>query len=118
MKGKYEMKLKEVIPFVDLTNTFVYVPNKLIEQMPALDKLINKSDNYYSREFNYRTKKFDTIVMSLSGKARIPFDYEPFELFKWVSSKKDLFECEIKSIESTIIDWDQNILKIVLEDKL
>lgn len=50
------MKLKEVIPFVDLTNTFVYVPNKLIEQMPALDKLINKSGEYYSKAYNPHTK--------------------------------------------------------------
>lgn len=56
MKGKYEMKLKEVIPFVDLTNTFVYVLNKLIEQMPALDKLVNQSGDYYSRAYNCHTK--------------------------------------------------------------
>lgn len=57
-------------------------------------------------------------MMSLSGKTQIPLGNEPFELFKLVSSKKDLFECEIKSIESTIIDWDYNLLKIVLKDKL
>lgn len=116
MKGKYEMKLKEVIPFVDLTNTFVYVPDKLIKQMPAFDKLVNAPGTYYERTYNQHTRKWDYVVMSLSGKARIPFDSEPFELFKWVSSKKDLFECEIKSIESTIIDWDYNLLKIVLKE--
>lgn len=117
-KEKYEMKLKEVIPFVDLTNTFVYVPDKLIKQMPALDKLVNAPGTYYERTYNQHTRKWDYVVMSLSGKARTPFDSEPFKLFKWVSSKKDLFDCEIKLVESTIIDWDQDILKIVLKDKL
>ena len=51
------MKLKEVIPFVDLTNTFVYVPNKLIEQMPKLNKLVNNSGEYYSKAYNPHTKK-------------------------------------------------------------
>lgn len=112
------MKLKEVIPFVDLKYTFVYVPNTLIEQMPKLNKLVNQSGDYYSRAYNCHTKKRDLVMMSLSGKTQIPLGNEPFELFKWVSSKKDLFECEIKSIESTIIDWDYNLLKIVLKDKL
>lgn len=110
------MKLKEVIPFVDLTNTFVYVPNTLIEQMPKLNKLVNNSGEYYSKAYNPHTKKRDLVMMSLSGKARIPLGNEPLELFKWVSSKKDLFECEIKSIESTIIDWEYNILKIVVKE--
>ena len=66
------MKLKEVIPFVDLTNTFVYVPNKLIEQMPKLNKLVNNSGEYYSKAYNPHTKKRDLVIMSLSGKALIP----------------------------------------------
>lgn len=118
MKGKYEMKLKEVIPFVDLTNTFVYVPNKLIEQMPALDKLVNQSGDYYSRAYNCHTKKRDLVMMSLSGKAEEFLGEYPFELFKWVSRKKDLFELEIDSINSVIIDYDTAVLKIVLKDKL
>ena len=118
MKGKYEMKLKEAIPFVDLTNTFVYVPNKLIEQMPALDKLVNNSGDYYSRAYNVHTKKRDLVMMSLSGKAEKFIGEYPFELFKYVSSKKDLFELEIDSINSVIIDYDTAVLKIVLKDKL
>ena len=116
MKGKYEMKLKEVIPFVDLTNTFVYVPNKLIEQMPALDKLVNNSGDYYSRAYNCHTKKRDLVMMSLSGKAEEFLGEYPFELFKWVSRKKDLFELEIDSINSVIIDYDTAVLKIVLNE--
>lgn len=118
MKGKYEMKLKEVIPFVDLKQTFVYVPNTLIEQMPKLNKLVNNSGEYYSKAYNPHTKKRDLVMMSLSEKVR-GLDYDtPFEIFKYVSSKKDLFELEIQSIESTIINWDYNLLKIVLKDKL
>lgn len=112
------MKLKEVIPFVDLKNTFVYVPNTLIEQMPKLNKLVNHSGEYYSKAYNPHTKKRDLVMMSLSGKAESFLGEYPFELFKWVSRKKDLLELEIQSIESTIINWDQNILKIVLKDKL
>lgn len=115
MKGKYEMKLKEVIPFVDLTNTFVYVPDKLIKQMPALDKLVNHSGDYYSRAYNPHTKKRDLVMMSLSGKAESFLGEYPFELFKWVSRKKDLFELEIDSINSVIIDYDTAVLKIVLK---
>lgn len=50
------MKLKEVIPFVDLKQTFVYVPNTLIEQMPKLNKLVNNSGEYYSKAYNPHTK--------------------------------------------------------------
>lgn len=116
MKGKYEMKLKEVIPFVDLKQTFVYVPNTLIEQMPKLNKLVNNSGEYYSKAYNPHTKKRDLVMISLSGKAESFLGEYPFELFKYVSSKKELFECEIESIESTIIDWDRDILKIVLKE--
>lgn len=116
MKGKYEMKLKEVIPFVDLKQTFVYVPNKLIEQMPKLNKLVNNSGEYYSKAYNPHTKKRDLVMMSLSGKAESFLGEYPFELFKWVSSKKDLFELEIQSIESTIINYDIDILMIVLKE--
>lgn len=110
------MKLKEVIPFVDLTNTFLYVPDKLIKQMPALDKLVNHSGDYYSRAYNCHTKKRDLVMMSLSGKAKSFLGENPFELFKWVSRKKDLFECEIDSINSVIIDYDTAVLKIVLKE--
>lgn len=110
------MKLKEVIPFVDLKYTFVYVPNKLIEQMPALDKLINKSGEYYSKAYNRYTKKRDLVMMSLSGKAYSSLYDNPFELFKYVSRKKDLFELEIQTIDSTIIDYDQDIVRIVLKE--
>lgn len=115
MKGKYEMKLKEVIPFVNLKNTFLYVPNTLIEQMPALDKLVNNSGEYYSKAYNPHTKKRDLVMMSLSGKAESFLGEYPFELFKWVSCKKDLFELEIQSINSTIINYDTAVLKIVLK---
>lgn len=110
------MKLKEVIPFVDLEQTFVYVPNKLIEQMPALDKLVNNSGDYYSRAYNVHTKKRDLVMMSLSGKAYSSIYHSPFELFKYVSSKKDLFELEIQTIDSTIVDYDQDIVRIVLKE--
>lgn len=110
------MKLKEVIPFVDLKQTFVYVPNKLIEQMPALDKLVNNSGDYYSRAYNVYTKKRDLVMMSLSGKAYSSIYHSPFELFKYVSSKKDLFELEIQTIDSTIVDYDQDIVRIVLKE--
>ena len=110
------MKLKEVIPFVDLKQTFVYVPNKLIEQMPALDKLVNNSGDYYSRAYNVHTKKRDFVMMSLSGKAYSSIYHSPFELFKYVSSKKDLFELEIQTIDSTIVDYDQDIVRIVLKE--
>lgn len=112
------MKLKEVIPFVDLKQTFVYVPNKLIEQMPKLNKLVNNSGEYYSKAYNPHTKKRDLVMMSLSGKAESFLGEYPFELFKWVSRKKDLFELEIQTIDSVIIDYDTAVLKIVLKDKL
>lgn len=111
------MKLKEVIPFVDLKQTIVYVPDSLIEQMPSLNKLVNNSGEYYSRAYNYRTKKLDFVIMSLSEKTRISHYETPFKIFKYVSSKKDLFEFEIQSIESTIINYDTNMLRIVLRDK-
>lgn len=116
MKGKYEMKLKEVIPFVDLKNTFLYVPNTLIEQMPKLNKLVNNSGEYYSKAYNPHTKKRDLVMMSLSGKAESFLGEYPFELFKWVSLKKDLFELEIQSINSTIINYDQDIVMLVLKE--
>ena len=110
------MKLKEVIPFVDLKYTFVYVPNTLIEQMPKLNELVNRSGVYYSKAYNRYTKKVDLVMMSLSGKAyNSLYDY-PFELFKYVSRKKDLFELEIQSIDSTIVDYDQDIVRIVLKE--
>lgn len=112
------MKLKEVIPFVDLKQTFVYVPNKLIEQMPKLNKLVNNSGEYYSKAYNPHTKKRDLVMMSLSGKAESFLGEYPFELFKRVSRKKDLFELEIQTIDSVIIDYDTAVLKIVLKDKL
>lgn len=55
-------------------------------------------------------------MMSLSGKAESFLGEYPFELFKYVSSKKDLFELEIQSIESTIINYDIDILMIVLKE--
>ena len=109
------MKLKEVIPFVDLKYTFVYVPNTLIEQMPKLNKLVNRSGVYYSKAYNRYTKKVDLVMMSLSGKAYSSLYDSPFELFKYVSSKKDLFELEIQTIDSTIVDYDQDIVRIVLK---
>ena len=112
------MKLKEVIPFVNLKYTFVYVPDKLIEQMPRLNKLINHSGAYYSKAYNRYTKKVDLVMMNLSGKAYNSLYDNPFELFKYVSSKKDLFELEIQTIDSTIVDYDQDIVRIVLKDKL
>ena len=112
------MKLKEVIPFADLKQTFIYVPNKLIEQMPKLNKLVNNSGEYYSKAYNPHTKKRDLVMMSLSGKAESFLGEYPFELFKWVSRKKDLFELEIQTIDSVIIDYDTAVLKIVLKDKL
>ena len=118
MEGKYEMKLKKVIPFVNLKNTFLYVPNTLIEQMPKLNKLVNNSGEYYSKAYNPHTKKRDLVMMSLSGKAESFLGEYPFELFKWVSRKKDLFELEIQTIDSVIIDYDTAVLKIVLKDKL
>lgn len=110
------MKLKEVIPFVDLKQTFVYVPNKLIEQVPKLNKLVNNSGEYYSKAYNPHTKKRDLVMMSLSGKAESFLGEYPFELFKWVSLKKDLFELEIQSINSTIINYDQDIVMLVLKE--
>ena len=110
------MKLKEVIPFVDLKQTFVYVPNKLIEQVPKLNKLVNNSGEYYSKAYNPHTKKRDLVMMSLSGKAESFLGEYPFELFKWVSLKKDLFELEIQSINSTIINYDQDIVRLVLKE--
>lgn len=112
------MKLKEVIPFVNLKYTFVYVPNTLIEQMPKLNKLVNRSGAYYSKAYNRHTKKQDLVMMSLSGKAYDSLYHNPFGLFKYVSSKKDLFELEIQTIDSTIVDYDQDIVRIVLKDKL
>lgn len=112
------MKLKEVIPFIDLKQTFVYVPNTLIKQMPKLNELVNHSGEYYSKAYNPHTKKRDLVMMSLSGKAEKFIGEYPFELFKYVSSKKDLFELDIDSINSVIIDYDTAVLKIVLKDKL
>lgn len=43
------MKLKEVIPFIDLKQTFVYVPNTLIEQMPKLNKQDSRVRGYNLR---------------------------------------------------------------------
>lgn len=110
------MKLKDVIPFVDLKQTFVYVPNKLIEQVPKLNKRVNNSGEYYSKAYNPHTKKRDLVMMSLSGKAESFLGEYPFELFKWVSLKKDLFELEIQSINSTIINYDQDIVMLVLKE--
>lgn len=55
-------------------------------------------------------------MMSLSGKAYSSIYHSPFELFKYVSSKKDLFELEIQTIDSTIVDYDQDIVRIVLKE--
>lgn len=110
------MKLKEVIPFVNLKYTFVYVPDKLIEQIPALNRLINRPGAYYSKAYNRYTKKVDLVMMSLSGKAYSSLYDNPFELFKYVSRKKDLFELEIQTIDSTIVDYDQDIVRIVLKE--
>lgn len=103
------MKLKDIIPIIDLKETVVFVSKAAIEKVPSLKQLIDEQSHITYGEGDYK----DYVVMVLEpilGNDHFQF----FEVFKFKKLEM-VMNMEIEKMGSYMIDYDWDMFRIVVK---
>lgn len=104
------MKLKEVVPVIDVKETVVFVPKTTIEKVPALKQLIDEQSHISYGEGLYK----DHVTMVLAH--IIGNDhFQILEVFKFKDELDIVMDMEIEKIGSYMIDYDWDMLRIIVK---
>lgn len=104
------MKVKDIVPVIDVKETVVFVPKNTIENVPALKQLIDEQSHISYGEGLY--KDYVTMVLAhIVGNDH----FCVFELFKFKDELDIVMDMDVEKIESYMIDYDWDMLRIIVK---
>ena len=112
-KNHYErltMKVKDIIPIINLKETVVFVSQTAIEKVPSLKQLIDEQSHITYGEGDYK----DYVVMVLEPILGNDH-FQLFEVFKFKNELDVVMNMEIEKMGSYMIDYDWDMFRIVVK---